>query len=306
VPLSLDELNPLTGTAPDPAGVELHGARGGPIVVALGGISASGHVAANAADSSPGWWEEFVGTEQAIDPERYRVLGIDYIASAPVSTEDQARHLARALDRLHVDSVHAIVGSSYGGMVALAFAALFPSRVSRLVIISAAHESHPMATAWRVIQRRIARLGIAAGRPREGLGLARALAITTYRTAEEFAERFAGAPQAEGDEWRWPVEAYLDHHARRFASSCPAERFLALSESIDLHRVDPALVTVPVTLIAVAGDTLVPPWQMAELKRKLPGPAALVQISSIYGHDAFLKHPHVLAPIISTALGAGE
>jgi homoserine acetyltransferase len=45
---------------------------------------------------------------------------------------------------------------------------------------------------------------------------------------------------------------------------------------------------------------------MAELKRRLPGPAALVQISSIYGHDAFLKHPHVLAPIISTALGAGE
>ena len=285
---------------------EIHGAAGGPIVVALGGISASGHVAANAGDPSPGWWEEFVGTGRAIDPERYRVLGIDYVTNRRVSTEDQARHLAGALDRLRVDAVHAIVGSSYGGMVALAFAALFPSRVDRLVIISAAHESHPMATAWRVIQRRIARLGLAAGRPAEGLGLARALAITTYRTADEFAERFAGEPDSDGDEWRWPVEEYLDHHARRFAANCPTDRFLALSESIDLHRVDPAQVTVPVTLIAVAGDTLVPPWQMEQLKRRLPGPAAFIEISSIYGHDAFLKHPHVLGPIISTALSAGE
>lgn len=285
---------------------EIHGTAGCPIVVALGGISASGHVAANEADPSPGWWEEFIGTGRAIDPERYQVLGIDYITNGPVSTEDQARRLAGTLDRLGVDAVHAIVGSSYGGMVALAFAALFPSRVGRLVIISAAHESHPMATAWRVIQRRIARLGVAAGRPGEGLGLARALAITTYRTADEFAERFAGEPEADGAEWRWPVEEYLDHHARRFAATCPTDRFLALSESIDLHRVDPARVTVPVTLVAVAGDTLVPPWQMEQLQRRLPGPAALVEISSIYGHDAFLKHPHVLAPIISTALSAGE
>jgi homoserine O-acetyltransferase len=302
VPLSLDELDPVTGVA----GVELQGLSGAPVVAALGGISASRHVAANTDDQTPGWWEEFVGSDRAIDPERYQVLGIDYVGTGPVSTEDQARHLAGALDRLGVDSLHAIVGSSYGGMVALAFAALFPGRVGRLVVISAAHESHPMATAWRVIQRRITRLGMAVGRPREGLGLARALAITTYRTAEEFAHRFGGAPEVQDEAWRWPVEEYLDHHASRFAARCPAEQFLALSESIDRHRVSPELITVPVTLIAVAGDTLVPPWQMVELQRRLAGPAALVEIGSIYGHDAFLKHPHVLGPIISTALRAGE
>ena len=291
----------------DVPGVELHGAPWAPIVVALGGISASRHVAAHAADDSPGWWDDFIGAGRAIDPTRYRVLGMDYIAGgAPVGTDDQARLLAAALDQLGIATVRAIVGSSYGGMVGLAFAALFPSRVGRLVIISAAHESHPMATAWRVIQRRITRLGIAAGRPREGLGLARALAITTYRTADEFAARFKGGPRADGEGWRWPVEEYLDHHGDRFAATCPAERFLALSESIDLHRVDPASVTVPATLVAVSGDTLVPPWQMRDLERKLAGPTSLVEISSVYGHDAFLKEPQVLAPFISNALSAGE
>jgi len=44
--------------------------------------------------------------------------------------------------------------------------------------------------AWRGIQRRAVRLGIEAGRPKEGMKIARELAMTTYRTAEEFADRF--------------------------------------------------------------------------------------------------------------------
>ena len=283
---------------------EVQGREGAPAVVALGGISANRHVASHAGDTRPGWWESFAGPGRAVDTERYRVVGADYLADGgkPVDTFQQAIHLAKQLDAIGVERAHALIGSSYGGMVALAFGALFPTRVGRLVLISATHESHPMATAWRVIQRRITRLGIEAGRPAEGLGLARALAVTTYRTADEFAERFEGSPTIVDESPRWPVESYLDHQADRFSRDCLPERFLALSESIDLHRVNPESVMVPCTLVAVHGDVLTPPWQIRELHQRLGGSARLVEINSIYGHDAFLKEVSILTPVIADAL----
>ena len=50
-------------------------------------------------------------------------------------------------------------------MVALAFGERYPQRVERLFVISAADQPHPMATAWRSVQRNIARLGLAQDRP---------------------------------------------------------------------------------------------------------------------------------------------
>ncbi len=99
------------------------------------------------------------------------------------------------LDHLGMQKLGAIVGASYGGMVALAFGERYPDRVERLVVISAADVAHPMATAWRSVQRSIVRLGISANQPAAGLELARALAMSTYRSPEEFAARFRAAPQ---------------------------------------------------------------------------------------------------------------
>ncbi len=287
--------------------VEDHGNPHGPVIVVLGGISASGHVAAHAGDPSPGWWDEVVTVGGAIDPARYRVLSIDWVTVSghPVDSRDQARALAHALDTLGITAVDAIVGASYGGMVALVFAALFPARVGQLIVLCAAHESHPMATAWRTIQRGVVRLGIKSGRAHEAVALARALGIATYRTAEEFAERFSPAPARTPDGYRFPVEDYLEHGGTRFAVRCEAERYLALSESIDLHRVNPAEITTPITLFGVEGDQLVPLWQVHELFGQLAGPGRVVEIASRFGHDAFLKEVSAVSDLISSALDRG-
>src|SRR5204862_1053997 len=103
---------------------EIVGAPGAPVIAVLGGISASRHVTSSASDPRSGWWEEVVGEGCAIDTTSFRVLSIDYLAQAnggvPVTTEDQAYALATALDELGIDCLHAVVGASYGGMVALA------------------------------------------------------------------------------------------------------------------------------------------------------------------------------------------
>src|SRR6202042_708263 len=74
-----------------------------------------------------------------------------------ISTYDQAELLVRLLNNLGLKSLRAIVGGSYGGMVALAFGERYPERVSRLIVIGAADRTHPMATAWRSVQRQILR-----------------------------------------------------------------------------------------------------------------------------------------------------
>ena len=258
-------------------------------IVVLGGISATADVA--------GWWPELVGPGRALDTTRHRVIGFDYETRAePITTADQARALASHLDRLGIPRVGAIVGSSYGGMVALAFAAAFPGRIGRAVVISAADVSHPMTTALRSIQRRVVRLGLETGTGREALAIARGLAMTTYRTAEEFEERFSPIPT--GNPPRWDVEEYLESRGAEWTTRTTPERFLALSLSLDLHTVDPASIRVPTTLVAVKEDRLVPYDQVRALYRKLPLRAGFHTISSKFGHDAFLKEPVALGAIL--------
>lgn len=285
----------------------LVGPADAPVVVALGGISASRHVVSTPEHPAAGWWESFVGPGRAIDTARWRVLGVDYVVQGEgvTTTHDQAQALAQVLDERDIARVRAVVGSSYGAMVALAFAALHAERVEHVVAISGAHRSHPMAQAIRAVQRRIVALGVSTGRRRECVALARALGITTYRTAEEFVERFDTAPTRRGDRARFEVEDYLDAAGERFANAFSPERYVALSESLDLHDVDPASIRTPTTVIGVDSDALVPTWQLRELRETLGGPASLHLLSSRYGHDAFLKEPGAIGPILTQALGAG-
>jgi homoserine O-acetyltransferase len=192
-------------------------------------------------------------------------------------------------------------------MVGLAFAERYPKRVERLVAISAPHEPHPMSTALRALQRRIVRLGLETSRTKESLAIARGLAMTTYRSAREFAERFASAPVAltENDA-TFPVERYLEHHGECFAGRWTAARFLALSLSGDLHRVEPEAIRTPTVLVAAEADTIVPRAQLDALAGRLGGPCRVVDLPSRYGHDAFLTEPARLDAIIASALSLSE
>jgi homoserine O-acetyltransferase len=219
-----------------------------------------------------------------------------------ISTYDQAELLVRLLNNLGLKSLRAIVGGSYGGMVALAFGERYPERVSRLVVIGAADRTHPMATAWRSVQRKILRFAVDCGRPKDGLQLARALAMSTYRSAEEFEARFDAAPTREGERFAFPVEQYLFARGTDFAERNHPEAILCLSESIDLHHVDATRVFVPTTIIAIREDQLVPLTDLRGLAARLPV-AKLHEISSIYGHDAFLKESDQLRGIFAVALG---
>lgn len=296
---------------------QIVGPANAPVVLALGGISGGRHVAATDAPDQPrGWWKEVVGPGAVLDTRRFRVLGIDYLGGSgestgpvrgadrfpTVSAYDQVELIRRLLDHLHLPQLHAAVGASYGGMVALALAERLPQRVKRIVVMSAAHRTHPMATAWRSIQRATVRYAMSHGEGAEGLRLARALAMATYRSPAEFAQRFDAAAQHTEEGWRFPVENYLFARGQAYAESYVPESFICLSESIDLHRVEAANIRVPTTLVAVCEDQLVPLADMLELRDRLAGPVEFVELSSLYGHDAFLKEAAALRPVFAKAL----
>ncbi|MEO7083963.1 MAG: homoserine O-succinyltransferase [Gemmatimonadaceae bacterium] len=291
---------------------EIVGPHNAPVVVALGGISATAHITTTDTNSAPGWWNDIAGAGRAIDTKKYRVLGVEFLdggrrrdgrPARTVTTHDQAAAVASVLDSLSVDRVHAFVGASYGGMVGLAFAEAYPERVDRLVAISAPHEPHPMSTALRALQRQVVQLGLDTGRTADALAIARGIAMTTYRSAREFAERFDPRPVvSDGADATFAVESYLKYHGERFAEQWSAERFIALSLSGDLHRVNPSAIETPTLIVAAEGDSIVPREQLATLLLLLGGVRRLVHLPSTRGHDAFLTEPAALGRILHNAI----
>jgi homoserine O-acetyltransferase/O-succinyltransferase len=308
--LTLHHGGRLTGTR---VAWRLVGPANAPVVCALGGISASRYACGSDREHS-GWWSEFAGPLRPLDSHRYRILSFDYLGGSgettgpragesfpSISTYDQAELLVRLLNHLGIVALRAIAGGSYGGMVALAFGERYPERAGRLIVLCAADRPHPLATAWRSVQREIVRLTLESGRGADGLKLARALAMSTYRSGEELAARFSGPPSHESDRFVFPIERYLLARGRDYAARHRPESFVCLSESIDLHRVDASRIFIPTIAIAVREDQLVPVADIRAMVARL-GAGRFHEISSIYGHDAFLKESQQLRGVFAAAL----
>lgn len=287
------------------------GAEQAPTIIVQGGISAGRDVCSTPAHAEAGWWQDLVGPGKAVDTRRCRVLAIDWLDADAlgievVTSEDQADALAALLDVLHIECAAAFVGASYGAMVGLAFASRHGQRIQRLIAVAGAHRPHPLASAQRAVQRGILELGLETGREADAVSLARQLALTTYRGSAELAERFDGPAERVGGAWQRPVEAWLQHGGQKFAEQCTARRYLSLSQSIDLHTIDPANIELPVNLIGIASDRLVPLADLCALQRALPRGASLDVIDSACGHDGFLLEHTQLAPLIRESLGCTE
>ena len=286
---------------------ELSGPADAPVVFVAGGISAHRHIAANPQFPEAGWANDLVGGGRALDPARCRLLGFDYVGAdgridAPIDTADQADAVAALLDALGIARLHAFVGYSYGALVGLQFAARHAERLERLVAVSGAHRAHPYAAAWRALQRKALALGELQCAGGEGLSLARQFAMLSYRTPEEFSERFDAAPVVVNGQVRVAAEDYLDAAGARYVARTSVTAWRRLSESIDLHRVDPATVRVPTTVVAVEGDRLVPLSDAVTLLEGLGPRGQLRVLRSAYGHDAFLKETDRIDAILATAL----
>jgi homoserine O-acetyltransferase/O-succinyltransferase len=233
------------------------------------GLSPSAHAASSPADPKPGWWESMIGAGKPIDTSRFYVvcvnsIGSPYGSSSPasidprtgrpfgiafpeVSLEDVARGGFEVLRALGIETVACVAGPSMGGMTVLAFAAQFPGVARNMMSISGATAANPFAISLRSLQREIVRNDPAwrggnyePGRgPRQGMRMARKLGTITYRSHEEWDQRFGRRRVAEttgqpGDfRAQFEVESYLEHQGQRFADVYDANCYLYLSRAMD-------------------------------------------------------------------------
>lgn len=315
------------------------------------GLSASSHACSHETNPAAGWWETMVGPGAAIDTNRLfvvccNILGGCYGSTGPSSLDprngrpyatdfplvtvwDFVATQALVLESLGIDRLHATIGASLGGMQALAFAALYPERVERVVAISAPGRAYPLSIAFRHVQRQAVmrdpewhagRYAPSAG-PRQGLHVARQLGTITYRSGDEWAARF-GRERARNFptdlDNDFQIESYLTYQGDKFVANYDANSYLYISKAMDLfdlgdgaesYEQGVARVAAHALVIGVTTDILFPlreQRELADLLTAAHGRCRFTTIDSIYGHDAFLIETApfhaALAPFLESAL----
>jgi homoserine O-acetyltransferase len=246
----------------------LNAARDNAVLI-LTGLSPSAHAASNAADASPGWWEDIIGSDKAIDTRRWFVICPNSLGSCKGSTgpasinpatgetyrldfpdlslEDLGNAAIELAHALGVDKLAALVGCSMGGMAALGGLAFHPGFAHAQVSVCSAPRAQPFAIAIRSLQREAIRLDPNwneghyddAHYPETGMNIARKLGVITYRSALEWRGRF-GRIRLDPDEREaepfgaeFQIESYLNAHARRFTRSFDPNCYLYLSRASD-------------------------------------------------------------------------
>lgn len=277
-----------------------YGSLNNPAIVVFGGISASRNI--------HNWWGELVGTGKAINLDQFCVIGIDYIANQDpknpnlVSPFDQAKVIRLVLETLNLNKIEAVVGSSYGGMVALAFAALYPAMLEKLICVAAAHRNTQVSVAQRQIQQQILNLGIRTGELKAAISIARELGFISYRSEQELENRFSPLRVINKQNLTFELVEYLKHQGDKFASQFDIDRYRSLSQSIDLHKVNPKDIHTQALFVAIDSDRLVPVHLVEECAAACTGRTQIKTIHSQYGHDGFLLETEQLAECITPFL----
>ena len=325
---------------------ELNDARDNAVLI-FTGLSPSAHVASSAEDPNPGWWEEMVGSEHPIDSDRYFIICVNslgscfgttgpasvnpetsepYRLSFPVLTlEDIAESAWYVVQQLGIDVLHTVVGCSMGGMTGLAFCVRHPGKVRQFVSISSGARALPFSIAVRSLQREMIRSDpkwkngqySEEDPPITGQRLARKLGMISYRSAEEWIQRFGrersigGA--SEGNQFiaEFSVESYLENVARKFTGSFDPNCYLYLSHASDLFDLADyggslecgfkRLQLERTLVIGVRSDILFPIEQQRELAEGFEltcDNTEFVELDCIRGHDSFLVDMDAFRPII--------
>ena len=300
------------------------------------GLSPPAHAASSERDPSDGWWQGMVGPGLALDTERYFVICVNSLGSCfgssgpaspdpatgkpyrltfpDLSVEDIARAGYETVRSLGIGRLDTVMGPSLGGMVVLAYAAMFPGSARRLVGISGTMAAAPFAIALRSIQREVItrdpdwRGGhyTADKPPLNGQRIARKLGTLTYRSAAEWQQRFGRAPIRADMESKDPfasefaVQGYLESLAMRWTNVFDANCYLYLSRAMDRFELaahgDPAALfrrsgLSQALVIGVQTDLLFSVTEQQAIAAALEAGGVATRfapLSCIEGHDAFL------------------
>ena len=301
-------------------------------------LNASHHVAGSyeGKPKSEGWWNNMVGPGKPLDTDRFFVIGVNnlgscfgstgpmhnnpatgkpYGASFPVVTvEDWVHAQARLADRLGIQKFAAVMGGSLGGMQALAWSVLYPTRIAHSLVIA----STPKLSAQNIAFNDVARQAILTDPdyhdgdfyahgvvPKRGLRVARMIGHITYLSDDDMAEKFGrdlrNADYQFGYGVDFEIESYLRYQGDKFSEYFDANTYLLITKALDYFDparthdgdLDAALAKTQAEFLVVSFTT---DWRFApdrsrEIVQALVNNQRRVtyaEIDAPHGHDAFL------------------
>lgn len=301
-----------------------------------------------------GWWDDFIGPGRAVDTDAFCVICINYLggcygSTGPASTDprtgkpygprfpqmtiaDIVESQLALLDHLGVKVLHAAIGASLGGLLALTLATRSPDRVRTVIPFATGVRTTPLQRLHNLEQicaiesdpafrggEYYPGLG-----PERGLALARMIGHKTFVSLGAMEERARTEVVRRDDTLAWyqlrsPIESYMLHQGRKFVQRFDANTYLRILDAwnrFDLVRESVATDLVSLfqrcrrqnyLVFTIDSDACFYPEEQAELMEALKraGVAATrITVHSDKGHDSFLLEPHLYRPFLRAVLHA--
>jgi homoserine O-acetyltransferase/O-succinyltransferase len=299
-----------------------------------------------------GWWDGFVGPGKTIDTDRFFVVCANYLGGCygttgpssinpetgkeyggdfpHISFGDIVDSQIPLFDSLGIETFHAAIGSSLGGMLAMNFAARYPNRVNRVVPVACGLESTTLTRVHNLEQI----LAIEndpnycnghyydGPAPLRGLALARMISHKTFVSLRAMEARMTDKCEQEQDEFSWykiktPLESYILHQGRKFLRRFDANTYLYLVAgwtnfhlardvgAADYNEVFKDCTHQDYLVFSIDSDCCFYPDEQEYLCEKLSGAGIepeYITVSSDKGHDSFLLEPELYSEPIKRML----
>jgi homoserine O-acetyltransferase len=299
----------------------------------------------------PGWWNRMIGPGKPIDTDRFHVICANFIGSCMGSTgpaspapdgkpwgmrfpvftvRDMVRSQVALLDALGIDRLHATVGPSMGGMLALSMAANYPERAARVLGIATPARMSAQNIAFHEVGRQAIMADpawnggdyYANGKPPDaGLSVARMAAHITYLSEAALEDKFGRRLQDReaksfGFDADFQIESYLRYQGISFTSRFDANCYLYISRAMDYFdlgeehggRLADAFADAKARFCLISFDTdwLYPTSEMRHIVHALnavAAPVSFVELRSPHGHDSFLLDVPALDRVVKGFIG---
>jgi len=265
----------------------------------------------------------------SVDPQTGSYYGMRF----PVITiRDMVRTQAMLLDYLGIEVLEACVGGSMGGMQVIEWAATYPDRVRSAVVIASTARHSAQNIAFHEVGRQAVMAdpnwqngayydhGVT---PAAGLAVARMAAHITYLSEAGLTEKFGRRLQSReaksfGFDADFQVESYLRHQGLSFSDRFDANSYLYITRAMDYFDLAEEHGNLAnafrgtrtrFCLVSFDSDWLYPTAESRNIVHALNAagaPVSFVELSSPFGHDAFLLDVPELNRVVDGFLRAGE
>jgi homoserine O-acetyltransferase len=260
-----------------------------------------------------GWWSDIIGFEKPIDTTKYSVLCFNipgngfnennFDFNLDLNLGDIALMFIKAIDKLKIGKLHAIIGGSIGGCLTWEMIALKNDLASIIIPVAADWKATDWLIANTFLQDRILK------NSKDPVSDARIHAMTFYRTPKSLNTRFNRTKNL--DKNMYNVESWLSHHGEKLRQRFSLESYLFMNKllsSTDITRDGESLINKiskiksSIHVISVDSDVFFltdEDHETVSIAKKNNIDIKNHIIKSIHGHDAFLIETKQISDIFT-------